>query len=65
MDKEWQAPTDSEVLCDLTQELIHDNEVLLKDIGNLKILLEIEADDKTHYIEIMKAKLKQILERLK
>lgn len=50
--------TDTEVLCTLIQESIHDNQELLKDVRNLKIIMEVEAPNKTHYIELMKAKIK-------
>lgn len=48
---------------ELSQRGLHDTEELLRDLHNFKIILEVEAEDKTYYIEVMKAKIKMLWEK--
>ncbi len=77
MDRELQqAPTDQEVLCDLTQQLIHDNQELLNDLqaerrkqeedmeDTIDLFVAVLLENKSYYIRLAKAKLKEIREKL-
>ena len=70
------APNDTEVMCDLTQELIHDNQELAKDLrahreaeekaleDTIDLFVSVLLENKTYYINLAKAKLKELREKL-